>query len=131
MAACCCVAGVMNAGATIVNGQKVDQQRFVSRLWSQNRPNSHFEYGCDTGWHSFSFRTDGFFLYDGKIAGFWWINHLYNIDVQTNTGERMELFYDGNSLLTQLERVETAPDSVFGTEFRTYRECPTDKVMMR
>jgi len=131
MIACCGIAVVIDAGAAPLHGRKVDEQRFVARYWSQNRPDLHFAYGCDTGWHSFSFRTDGFFIYDGKVAGAWWLNHLNNIDVLTNNGERMELFYDGNNLLTQLERSAQAPDSVFGTEFRTYRECPTDKVRMR
>jgi hypothetical protein len=131
IASCCMLTMLDAAAAPLPQGKKLDEERFVSRNWSQIRPNLHFEYGCDTGWHSFSFRSDGFFIYDGNIAGAWWLDHLNNIDVRTNTGERMQLFYDGGNLLTQLERSATAPKSVFGTEYRNYRECPTDKVRMR
>jgi hypothetical protein len=130
MIACCCIVAVLDAGA-VTTGDKAKQDRFVARYWSQNRPNLHYEYGCDTGWHSFSFRADGYFVYDGTIAGHWWLDHLDNISLQTNTGERMELFYDGAMLLTQRQRSADAPNSVFGTEYRTYRECPTDKVRLR
>lgn len=111
--------------------RNVNVERFTSRLWSQTRPNLHYEYGCETGWHSFNFRPDGYFLYDGKVSGHWWIDHLNNVVVQTNAGERMELFFNGEAQLAQLERSAIAPNSVFGTEYRTYQECPIDKVRLR
>jgi hypothetical protein len=119
------------AEATRERERNVTVERFTSRLWSQNRPNLHYDYGCETGWHSFNFRLDGYFLYDGKISGHWWIDHLSNVVVQTNAGERMELFFNGDSQLAQLERSASAPDSAFGTEYRTYQECPIDKVRLR
>jgi hypothetical protein len=129
--ACGSIALALGAGAAVMRGKTADAERFVARYWSQNRPNLHYTYGCETGWHSFSFRPDGYFVYDGKTAGSWRIDHLNNVYVLTNTGERLELFYDGDSQLTQLERSALAPNSVFGTEFRTYHECPTDKVRLR
>jgi hypothetical protein len=126
-----CIALALGADAAVVlSGKHADPERFVTRYWSQNRPNLHYTYGCDTGWHSFSFRPDGYFVYDGKVAGSWWIDHLNNVYVLANNGERLELFFDGDAQLTQLERSAIAPYSVFGTEFRTYHECPTDKVRL-
>ena len=131
MVACCCITAVLDAGAAVTHGRKANEDRFVARYWSQIRPNLHFQYGCDTGWHSFNFRPDGYFVYDGKIAGHWWLDHLDNISLQTNGGERLELFYDGQSLLTQRAHSAEGPESAFGTEFRIYRECATDKVRLR
>jgi hypothetical protein len=121
----------LNAVEPARREKTVEVERFVARYWSQARPNLNYRYGCETGWHSFGFRNDGYFLYDGKIAGAWWIDHLNNVEVRTNAGERMELFYDGDATLTQRERTAEAPNSVFGTEFRTYKECETDKVRLR
>jgi hypothetical protein len=128
--ACYFIAGVLDARAAASDVRKIDKERFVARYWSQSRPNLHYAYGCDTGWHSFSFRADGFFVFDGKIAGSWSIDHLQNIGLVANDGERLALFYDGRKLLTQLKRSADAPQSVFGQEFRTYRECDTDKVRL-
>jgi hypothetical protein len=129
-AACYCIVWVLDAGAAALDVRKIDKERFVARYWSQSRPNLHYAYGCDTGWHSFSFRTDGFFVFDGKVAGSWWIDHLRNIGLVTNDGERVVLFYDGGKVLTQRQRSADTPNSVFGQEFRTYRECDTDKVRL-
>ena len=130
MGACCCLTGILNAVEPARRLTTVEVDRFIARYWSQNRPNLNYGYGCETGWHSFGFRADGYFIYDGKISGAWWIDHLNNIEVRTNSGERMELFYDGVATLTQRERTAEAPSSVFGTEFRTYSECETDKVRL-
>ena len=113
------------ASAPTLEGRVAGPERFIGHLWSQARPNLDYQYGCDTGWHSFSFREGGYFVYDGKISGSWWIDHLGNVDVRTAAGERLVLFYDKHQDLRQLERSAQTPDSVFGTEFRTYRQCTT------
>jgi hypothetical protein len=111
--------------AATLEGRIAGPERFIGHLWSQARPNLDYQYGCDTGWHSFSFREGGYFVYDGKVTGSWWIDHLGNIGVRTTAGERLLLFYDMHQELRQLERSAIAPDSVFGTEFRTYKQCNT------
>jgi hypothetical protein len=97
--------------------------RFVGRYWSQSRPALNYQFGCDTGWHSFRFNALGFFIYDGKVSGHWWLDHASNVGVLTNAGERLVLLFDGASTLVQWRRDEDARDSVFGQEYRTYREC--------
>jgi hypothetical protein len=97
--------------------------RFVGRYWSQSRPALNYQYGCDTGWHSFSFSAQGFFLYDRRISGHWWLDHASNVGVLTNEGERLTLIFDGSSTLVQWRRDEDASKSPFGQEYRTYREC--------
>jgi hypothetical protein len=101
------------------------QERFVGRYWSQIRPNLNFQYGCNTGWHAFRFRSDGYFVYDGKIAGSWWTDHLGNVNVLTNTGQKLLLFYDNHKRLSQRQQIGVDATSSFGTEYREYAECET------
>lgn len=101
------------------------RERFVGRFWSQIRPNLNFQYGCNTGWHAFRFRSDGYFVYDGKIAGSWWIDHLGNVNALTTTGQKLLLFYDNHNRLSQRQQTGVTATSSFGTEYREYAECVT------
>jgi hypothetical protein len=103
--------------------QPTGTARFVGRYWSQSRPALNYQFGCDTGWHAFSFNALGFFIYDGKVSGHWWLDHASNVGVLTNAGERLLLLFDGGGTLIQWRRDDGARDSVFGQEYRTYREC--------
>ena len=101
----------------------VDESRFVGSYWSQTQPVANFAYGCRTGWHAFSFGTQGYFLYDGTIAGHWWLDHGTNVRVRTRDGEILILFYNGGDTL--VKRRDDTGGSVFGTELKLYRRCDT------
>lgn len=113
------------AAAQEQSESRVGQARFVGRNWAEIRPNLNFRYACDTGWHSFSFRSDGYFIYNRTIAGAWWLDHSGNVQVLTNQGERLLLFYDSSRVLTQRQASADGPASVFGTDFKQYQECET------
>lgn len=103
--------------------------RFVGRYWSQSRPALNYRYGCDTGWHSFSFNALGFFVYDRTVVGHWWLDHANNVGVMTNSGERLVLMFDGSGTLVQWRRDEKSEKSPFGQEYRTYKECDAGVVV--
>ena len=115
------IAGCALAGAA--DEPRTGTARFVGRYWSQARPALNYRYGCDTGWHSFTFNAQGFFIYDRQVAGHWWLDQASNVGVLTNDGERLTLLFDGHTNLVQLRRDDDAKKSVFGEEYRIYREC--------
>ena len=102
-----------------------EESMFTSGYWSQVQPAQNFEYGCRTGWRAFRFGTQGYFLYDGRISGHWWLDHGRNVRLWTSDGQVLILFFDGGGTLMK-RRLDAAPaSSVFGTELRLYRRCDT------
>ncbi len=119
------VLSVQPVGSAVFHSRGAGQERFVGRYWSQIRPNLNYQYGCSTGWHAFKFRADGYFVYDGKVTGAWWIDHLGNVAVLTKTGQKQLLFYDNHNRLSQRQQVASIDGSSFGSEYREYLECAT------
>jgi len=103
-----------------------NESRFVGSYWAQVVPPANFAYSCRTGWHAFSFGTQGYFRYDGTISGNWWLDHGTNIRVRTRDGELLILFYDGGSTLMKRRSENGSGAAVFGQELKQYRRCDTD-----
>jgi hypothetical protein len=71
--------------------------RFVGR-WAQSRPPRDFEGGCVVGFLAFKFESSGYFIFNNRVRGTWFVDELGNIVLRTRDGERITLYYDGTSL---------------------------------
>ena len=115
--------GAGYALASAAAGTPVDESKFTGSYWAQVRPLANFDYSCRTGWHAFSFGTQGYFRYDGTISGNWWLDHGADVRVRTRDGEVLILFYDGGGTLMKRRSEVANGASVFGDELKLYRRC--------
>ena len=72
--------------------------RFTGPRWSMIRPPRDFDGGCVIGFLSFQFSPTGYFVYNNRVRGAWWIDELGNLKLRTRDGLRFTLIVEGNTL---------------------------------
>ena len=75
---------------------------FVGTYWSQIRPNYAYLNGCETGFRSFSFTRDGYFVFDNKVHGSWRVDRLGNLVLRTKEGKQLRLAHSQSGLLVPI-----------------------------
>jgi len=91
--------------------------RFVG-LWSQSRPPRDFEGGCVVGYLTFKFEASGYFIFNNRERGTWWVDELGNVVLRTRDGLRLTLYFDGGSTL------RPSQDTRFTRRTYEYTRCP-------
>jgi hypothetical protein len=99
-------------------------ERFETHLWAQIQPVKHFDYSCATGWLAFKFRSDGRFIYDTNIVGYWTVSKIGDLDIHTNSGESIRLFYYGGDTMSKYFSPNATDANVFKRDYTVYKECP-------
>lgn len=80
----------------------MDSDVFVGSYWSQIRPNYEYLNGCETGFRSFSFTRDGYFVFDNKVHGSWRVDRLGNLVLRTKEGKELKLSHNQSGLLVPI-----------------------------
>ena len=98
-----CLVGALLAIVFPGNGQAQDASgtaglitisTFTQQPWVQSRPDYSYLGGCVTGYRTFVFTDDGYFVFNRNVRGSWRLTGQSNIRLTLKTGQRVTLYYD-------------------------------------
>jgi len=98
LAACLWAASAASATAQDLAKTSDSLMRFTGPRWSLIRPARDFQGGCAVGFLSFRFDPTGYFIFNNRVRGAWWIDELGNLKLRTREGVRFTLLVEGNTL---------------------------------
>jgi hypothetical protein len=78
----------------------ITESTFTKRAWTQSRPNYSYLNGCVTGYRTFVFTDDGYFVFNRNIRGSWRLTTGGNVSLKNRGGQRITLYYDKRFSLT-------------------------------
>lgn len=78
--------------------------------WSQIRPDFGYLNGCTTGYRSFSFTPDGYFVFNRNVRGTWRLTPQGYLLLHTKSGQTLHLFLEGSTLTYRRKNTATAQE---------------------
>jgi hypothetical protein len=88
----------------------VTSNRLTQRNWSQIRPNFGYLNGCTTGYRSFYFDQDGYFVFNRNVHGTWRLTPQGSLILRTKSGQTLSLELEGSTLTYTRRNTATAAE---------------------
>ncbi len=73
-------------------------EKLEDTRWAQSYPPRDYEGSCDVGFLAFTFRPNGFFIYNNRIAGSWRIDGLGYLRLRTRTGDIITMMINDDTI---------------------------------